>query len=260
MNKISKKSKSWEFIIDNFIKNHNFDDGIKIITAEDIKGVLHSQPSKFFTKEPRIITKLDSKKDLPKFFVENNLFVLPIKNGEYAIIKGDGYVEIENISGDGIPYKSKLPFDCDGFLNGTSESENLDKAYAISMLRTFLNLNYDEKMFLTIRGRKYSNNFSFYVNKFLINVSGVQIEIDAGFETKDKLILIEAKNSNTRNTIIRQLFYPYLHWKQLSKKEIILIFFEKNKEYFSFYQYIFTDEKDYNSIKLIKSEKFYIQN
>lgn len=69
--------------------------------------------------------------------------------------------------------------------------QHLDFAYASSLIRTFMN---DPSLVLTIRGRKYTPEFYFYVNDQKINVSSVQTEIDAGYEGEKKIVLVEAKN------------------------------------------------------------------
>ena len=62
------------------------------------------------------------------------------------------------------------------------------------------------KIFSSFISDEISNfNTDLYKN---INVVSVQTEVDAGFEGRNKIALIEAKNSNTKNIIIRQLYYP----------------------------------------------------
>ena len=135
--------------------------------------------------------------------------------------------------------------------------QHLDFAYASSLIRTFMS---DESLVLTIRGRKYTPPFSFHVGKQLINVAKVQTEVDAGYEGKDKVVLIEAKNSTTKNTIIRQLYYPYKQWQLKTKKKVYTLFFEKSKSgnVYSIWKFEFTNVDDYNSIKLVESRKFKI--
>ena len=149
-----------------------------------------------------------------------------------------------------------MDFELDSSKIGNSEMQHLDFAYASSLIRTFMN---DDSLVLTIRGRKYTPPFSFNVGNNSINVESVQTEVDAGYEGRDKIVLIEAKNSKTNNTIIRQLFYPYKQWKHCTKKDIFLLFFEKRDTTFFIWQYSFSDENDYNSIKLIKSSKYLIK-
>jgi len=53
---------------------------------------------------------------------------------------------------------------------GDSEMQHLDYAYASSLIRTFTE---DPSLVLTIRGRKYTPEFEFYVGKQKIKVSSV---------------------------------------------------------------------------------------
>lgn len=133
--------------------------------------------------------------------------------------------------------------------------QHLDFAYAASLIRSFLN---DSTLVLTIRGRKYTPKFSFNVGNQRIDVESVQTEVDAGYEGKSQIALIEAKNSRTDNVIIRQLFYPFRQWSHYSIKKVVTLFFEKRSNNYSVWQFEFQDKSDYNSIQLIKSCKFQI--
>ena len=64
----------------------------------------------------------------------------------------------------------------------------------------------------------------------LIKVSGVQTEVDAGYEGKNQIVLIEAKNFDASNIIIRQLYYPYRQWQSKTKKKVVTLFFDKDVE------------------------------
>jgi hypothetical protein len=88
----------------------------------------------------------------------------------------------------------------------------------------------------------------------------VQTEVDAGYEGRNQIVLIEAKNSATKNTIIRQLYYPFRQWQIHRKKKVNILFFEKRKSVYSLWEFGFADENDYNSIELLKSAKFEIHN
>ena len=136
--------------------------------------------------------------------------------------------------------------------------QHLDFAYASSLIRTFMG---DDSLVLTIRGRKYTPNFKFHVNGQQIKVSSVQTEVDGGYEGKNQIVLIEAKGSRIKNTIIRQLYYPFRQWQDCTKKKVVTLFFEKDhaNDTYSIWEFAFTDVKDYNSIKLVKSGKFKIQ-
>lgn len=250
-------SSSWKKIFDDYeILKHNFNQGPFDITADQIK----KSCQKFKTtgeKEVRILCKQDSREDRPKIFTDNNLFLLPIKNGKFSIIKGEGYVDIPEIKTPVKEYNTKLDFRLDTSEIGNSEMQHLDFAYASSLIRTFME---DPTLVLTIRGRKYTPKFDFFVGKNKIEISSVQTEVDAGYEGKNKIVLIEAKNSSTNNTIIRQLFYPFKQWQSYTKKKVYTLFFEKSHKdnIYSIWQFEFIDENNYNSIKLTKANKFKI--
>jgi hypothetical protein len=134
--------------------------------------------------------------------------------------------------------------------------QHLDFAYASSLIRTFTE---DPSLVLTIRGRKYTPSFEFKVNAQIIETKGVQTEVDGGYEGKDKVVLVEAKNGKTKNLIIRQLYYPYRQWQEHTKKKVYTLFFEKTGEnIYSIWEFEFTDLKDYNSIRLVRSGKYRI--
>ena len=181
-----------------------------------------------------------------------------MKNGHYNLIKGEGYVDIPEIKKEISVYSSKLDFQLDTAKIGNSEMQHLDYAYAASLIRTFMN---DPSLVLTIRGRKYTPDFEFKVMKQIIKVSSVQTEVDAEYEGRDQVVLIEAKNFNATNVIIRQLFYPFRQWQEQTKKRVITLFFDKTsgEDVYSVWQFDFSDPNNYNSIKLVKSDKFRIK-
>ncbi len=252
--------KSWKKIFkDHNILKHNFDKSPFPLSAQQIKDSCQNF-KKVAEKEVRILCKQDTRKQRPKIFIKNDLFILPVKNGFYNIIKGEGYVDIPKIEKETIVYSSKLDFKLDSSGIGDSEMQHLDYAYASSLIRSFMK---DNSLVLTIRGRKYTPDFDFFVGNQLINVSSVQTEVDAGYEGKNQLVLIEAKNFNASNTIIRQLYYPLRQWQNFTKKKVITLFFDKKKEdeenIYSLWEFQFKDIKNYNSIKLIRTGKFRVK-
>lgn len=88
----------------------------------------------------------------------------------------------------------------------------------------------------------------------------MQTEVDAGYEGKNQVVLIEAKNINATNVIIRQLFYPFRQWQLHTYKKVVTLFFNNNygEDVYSIWQFEFADPKNYNSIQLVKSGKFKI--
>jgi hypothetical protein len=90
-------------------------------------------------------------------------------------------------------------------------------------------------MRLTLRGRHFSGDFSFRtpMGGLGVDVSRVQIEVDAGYEGGEGIYLIEAKRGRREDFHIRQLWYPCLHWSALTRKRVVPIFFTySNGQYF----------------------------
>lgn len=249
---------SWQKICDDYgILNHDFAASPFVLTAKQI-GIACQDFKRPSEKESRILCKQDSRMSRPQVFCDNHLFLLPIKNGTYAIIEGEGYVDIPDINSETITYDSSLQFTPDTSKVGDSEMQHLDYAYATSLIRTFMQ---DESLILTIRGRKYTPELSFTagIHNTKITAKSVQTEVDAGYEGKDKILLIEAKNSKTTNVMIRQIYYPFRQWQQYTTKPMTLLFFEKRDCHYCIWQFEFSDINDYNSIQMLNSARYRIE-
>ena len=250
-----KHNNAWNAIFQKYdILKHDFAKSPYIINVKQMKEATYHF-TKTSERENRIYCKQDDRESRPEVFIDNGLFLLPVKNGEFAIFKGEGYIDIPEIQSVVKVYNSKLDFKLESSLIGNSEMQHLDFAYATSLIRTFLE---DDSLVLTIRGRKYTPKLTFKVTNQEITVQSVQTEIDAGYEGKNQIVLIEAKNSSTKNTVIRQLFYPYLQWQQHTEKPVKTLFFEKRNNFYSLWQFEFQNPNDYNSISLVKSQRYEI--
>ena len=234
----------WNEIFEKYdILKHIDEEGMFRITSKEIKEF----------KEPRLMTKFDSRRSRGKLFRKHNLGILPIVNGEYLIGKFELY---ENVPKNMVPYP--LEIDLPEYLesidpdNIYSESNALNVALITGMISSVIG----EDLYETISGRMRANSFEFIVHsenddEHKISVKKPQIEVDGGYEGKEKLVLIEAKNTDPDDFIIRQLYYPYRFWKMKVNKKIIPIFFTYKNGLYDFYIYKFEDTADYNSITFI---------
>ena len=194
---------SWEAIFDAYgISDHDFDSNPFPVTASQIKNACQHF-TKTVRKEVRILCKQDTRESRPRVFREKGLFLLPIRNGEYSIIKGEGYVDIPSIESPVLVYESNFTFKLETARVGNSEMQHLDSAYAFSLIRHFVG---DRSLVLTIRGRKYTPAFSFRASGFHLTAQSVQTEVDGGYEGENQVVLIEAK---TPTPVIR-LFDKYI--------------------------------------------------
>ena len=237
---------------------HDFNLSPVVISAKEIKKSCQ-EFTETHDKEVRILCKQDRREDRPQVFKDNGVFLLPKKNGYYYIIKGEGYVDVPDINTPIVNYHKQLDFELESSRVGDSEMQHLDYAYANSLIRTFIS---DPSLVLTIRGRKYTPQFEFTVNGFKIKAESVQTEVDAGYEGRNQIVLIEAKNSSNTTEIIRQLYYPFRQWSENTNKDVVPVFFEKRTiggdELYYIWQYKFTDMNDYNSIELVRSARYRI--
>ena len=224
------------------------------ITSKEINNTKNVLGSK--AKDARLLAKIDNREDLPAIFKEHGLFLLPIKNGEFLLLSGDGFSEINNLSNTIEEFESALAFELLSSQFGDSEMQHLDYAFNTGLLESHFKEN---KMYQTIRGRKYTPAFSFDFHKQRIDVEGVQIEVDGGYESARSIALIEAKNVRINNFVIRQLYYPFRTYKKLiSEKEIKTSFFSHNNGVYTFHDFSFEDASIYNSIKQIGTRHYRI--
>ena len=247
---------SWDKIFERYqIARHDFDSAPFPISARQIRDACQDF-ERVSQKETRILCKQDTRESRPRAFRENGLFILPVKNGEYVIVKGEGYVDIPPIESPLREYRSGFPFNLDTASVGSSEMQHLDRAYALSLIRHFAD---DDSLVLTIRGRKYTPEFAFAVGNSEIAVQSVQTEVDGGYEGANQVVLIEAKGGNADNTIIRQLYYPFRQWQNYTEKTVSTLFFQRmDNDEFHIWQFGFDDANDYNSIRLLKSARYAI--
>jgi len=257
---MKQNDEAWLTIFDEYgIFDHDFDDSSFEISAAQIKEATRH----FFKtgqREVRILCKQDTREARPTVFRERGLFILPVRNGKYVIVKGEGYMDIPSIHTRPQFHRSLLGFPLLTSQIGNSEMQHLDHAYATSIIRTFMD---DPTLVLTIRGRKYTPEFRFRVNRHMITAKSVQTEVDAGYEGAEQVVLVEAKNAQATNIIIRQFYYPFRQWKSRLKemgvdKPVFTVFFEKIDREFHLWQFRFETEDDYNSIQLVRSARYLV--
>jgi len=252
----TKNDKAWSKLFEkyNILKEIN-DEGTFVISS--------SQINEF--REARLMTKFDNTKTLPKLFKDNKLSILPISANNYIIGKFNLYKEIPKIETP-IEFKDFPSYiesiDCNKI---NSETIALNCACISKILNDFLDEDNNE-LVSTVAGKMSSGTFNFNVdnimngNKYSINVDRSGIEIDAGYETANSLILIEAKNVIAENFLVRQLYYPFRLWREKVNKKIRNIFMQYTNGIFSLYEYEFKDYNNYNSLELVKSKRYSLIN
>jgi hypothetical protein len=238
-------------------------DTLEEIRREGICHVLASDLKRVAGREPRLMAKLDTLAIRPKVFKQNSLTIFPVKNGEYVIFEDPeeksyySFSREENTPPVDV-YDSQVDltsFDAYPGNQNLSESQAIDFAYIASLIKHF---TADENLWLAIRGRLFSGAFHFHLptNDRRVDVSGVQIEVDAGYESPDAIYLIEAKVGKRADFHIRQLYYPYLEWSNRSRKRIVPIFLVYTNG--KFYLYEFSFSQDFGALRVARSKCFSI--
>jgi len=245
---------SWKKIFADYdIADHDFDASVFHLNADEIKSSVQNFV-KTNEREVRILCSQTKREEVPEVMRQLGLFILPVQNGCFVLARGEGYVDIPDIATTAVSHEPELTWPLETSKIGDSEMQHLDYAFAKGIIKTFTS---DESLHLTIRGRKRTPRFEFYVGNHRVQVESVQTEVDAGYEGEEQVVLVEAKNSETDNTIIRQLYYPFRLWSaRVPNKQVRNVFFEKRVDEYLLWEFKFADKDDYNSIQLIKSTKY----
>lgn len=217
--------------------------GYAYVAAADLKAIARW--------EPRLLAKQDTLEQRPEVFQEHALGILPVRNGQYVLFRDPNARCYFEFSADDLDlpaqtYVSKVRLaDYDTYPRDGISSENqaLDFAYVSSLLRK---ISGEERLDLVLRGRSYSGEFDFVLpgSSHRVNVRGVQIEVDGGYESPGSIYVMEAKIGRRPNFHLRQLYFPYLEWKHRSRKAVVPIFVVYTNSRYYFYRFSFADELD----------------
>lgn len=246
----------WEILFDKYnIESKIKQNGLFYITADQIREV----------KEPRLMTKFDTKESLPSVF-GSKLAILPITRGKYVIGEMDLYKDFPEFKTD---IKQMTCAKIPEYLETININDIRSEAGAInimsisSILDDFL---VEDNMMQTVSGRMGSGAFSFNVEGFergiehIINVQNSQVEIDGGFENENVFTIIEGKNVVHSNFLVRQLYYPTRLWTDKISKPIRPVFMVYSNNIFRLLEYQFMDIGSYNSLQLVQEKKYSLED
>lgn len=250
----------WEILFEKYnIENEIKKNGLFYITADQIREV----------KEPRLMTKFDTKESLPSVFGKK-ISILPVTRGKYVLGEFDLYQEFPEIVSDIKQMTSaKIPayYETIDINDIRSEANAINIMSIAGILDDFLG---EENMVQTVSGRMSSDSFGFNVSDYskstligdkpYIIVQNSQVEIDGGFENANVFSIIEGKNVVHSNFLIRQLYYPTRLWSQKINKPIRPVFMIYSNSIFRLLEYEFTDIGYYNSIKLVQERNYSLED
>jgi hypothetical protein len=246
----TKNDVAWEKIFLKYnVLNQIKDDGFFEIKSKQINDF----------RESRLMTKFDHLINRPTIFKNNKLSILPNSRSSYVIGNFQTHEPISYL--DQKP-KSVESLDYESIEHTNLYSENSSLLYAFNS--GIISDLVGEDVAFTLAGRMSSKKFDFEINNsssgelFPIDVQNSQIEIDAGFESDSSLILVEAKNTQVDDFLVRQIYYPYRLWENRVDKNIVNVFMTYSNDIFSFFLYEFKNKREYNSLELIKQVNYII--
>ena len=248
----SKNDSSWEQLFE----KHKI---LEKVLSKGHVSISSSEINKI--REARLMTKFDHRSQLPKIFADNELSILPTSRGSYVIGNFDTFCDfdIQDIEITQIDF----PFFLESldYKDITSEAIAINCAFASKILHDFTG---EESLMPTVSGRMSSSSFNFCINSkkglFNVSVDNSQIEIDGGYEGDNSLTLIEAKNYISDDFLVRQLYYPYKLWTNKISKRVRSVFLTYTNGIFHLREYIFDNIDHYNSLRLVKQQKYSIQD
>ena len=215
----------WKHIIKS--NNINLNKYITILESSDIKKCNNETwKGKKNQFEPRLLCKMDTSKSRPKVFIDNNICILSIKNGTYALIKENLYIPLQKYYS--VPNIVNKKSDSLLLDIGKSEISMLDNLYYNGVLDDVIG---EKIKYGPLLGGRHRCNFSTTIGSKSLEVKGSQYETDGCYETENNVCIVEAKSSEYSDFNVRQLYYPFREvYKNIGdKKKIICLFICKSK-------------------------------
>ena len=244
------------------LKCQNYDGTCEItVTSKQIKDCKATWKGEANQFEPRLLAYQTSSDSRPDIFKQYGIYILPVQNGTYMITKNKIYQELDysqppaSSSSTDSSQPIYLKRDTSSVLLSLGESETsfIDNLRYSGVFERpeFLNEPITHGSLLNGRHRC---SFEMKLGNKSYSVKGVQYEVDSCFESANKILIIEGKNTNTEfdSFNIRQLYFPYreIIEKTKAKKEVICLFIHKCCEVVHIWKYIFTEPTQMDSITI----------
>ena len=222
------------------------------ITSNQIKEARNTYTGRQNQFEPRLLTKYDTSSSRPKIFIDNDLYILAVKNGTYRIMKNSNYIKLPNIS----QVPKKYPRICNSILLnlGNSESKILDN---LMCNKVFDEIIGEPVICGPVYGGRHRASFSTLIGDNEITLSGVQFENDGVYETANYVVVSEVKNKVVEDFNIRQIYLSartiYDRMVDICDKKILGLFIYKcKKNYIHIFKYEWVDINKMMDIKFVE--------
>ena len=215
-------------------------------------------------REPRLMAKWDSSDSLPEVLRKHKINILPDSRTSYVLGDFLLYQEIPELS-EHVTQMTHIEmpdYESIDVNNINSEANAIHGLILSGILDDFLGEGRNDA---TFDGRMGTGVFDFRVDTVRgvsqsIHVENAQCEIDGGFENRNSVVIMEAKNVVHPDFHIRQLYYPYRIWRTRVKKPIRLLFCVYSNMIYRLFEYRFRDPENYSSIELVQMKNYSLQD
>lgn len=219
------KNTIWKHILDTI--GFSYESNLTHISSIQIKDAKTTWQGASCQFEPRLLCKMDSSNSRPQVFQDNNLFLISIKNGTYALMKENIYVPLPKIDLTPLPIHKihqSLILDI-----GQSESSMLDNLQHNKVLDEIIG---EPVLFGPLLGGRHRCSFDTMLGAHQLQIRGSQYETDGCYETENYICLVEAKSIDCQDFNIRQLYYPFREVYNTvgNRKAIIALFIYQDKK------------------------------
>lgn len=208
--------------------------------------------------DARNLVKYDHKSQLPSSLRKNNLSILPVARGEFAIGSFDIYAPLgEDSSPPLINYS--IPSHLETLQKLRSEMDSLILVHHAGAIADLVG---EEAAFVG-GGKDSGPGFTMTVSSAgkharekLFIKKGVAIEIDGLFESKSFILAIEAKMKSAVDFNIRQLYYPFRSLRDRHSKSIRTLYLSVSNGIFDAREFIFKDRESISSYQQTNRTRF----
>lgn len=225
---------------------------MKMISAEFIKEAKTTWKGGANQFEPRLLCYQTSDDARPAALKRRNVYLLPVKNGDYVLVRKSIYQPLSYATE--IPCRS-VPKRNDSLLLklGQSEMSLIDNLRYAGVFERPEILGEPILFGPLLGGRHRTGTFTMCLGDMELNVESVQMEVDACFESEHTILLLEGKSSPKPidSFNIRQLYYPYRTIKEKigDRKQILCGFVHQLKSIVHIWLYTFETPERMDSIR-----------
>jgi len=229
-------------------------DGVFFISSKELNHF--SKP--MGGPDARNLVKYDHKSQLPPALRKNNLSILPVARGEFAIGNFDIYAPLGEDSNPPLTRYS-IPSHLETLQKLRSETDSLIVGHHAGAISDIVG----EDAAFVGGGKDSGPGFSMTVASAGKNVQeklfikkGVTIEIDGLFESQSFILAIEAKMKSAVDFNIRQLYYPFRSLRDRHSKAIRTLYLSVSNGIFDAREFVFSDPESISSHQQIKRTRF----